>query len=82
MRTDWISEIVERSENGPYMKESDFDLLIVRTVPKLVKKYGLQFDPNVLVPSDDDMADRLYQAGLELLATAGVYNQTTERRKI
>ena len=80
MRTDWITEIVERSENGPYMKESDFDLLIVRTVPKLVKKYGIEFDPNVLVPSDDDMADRLYQAGLELLATAGVYNQTTERR--
>lgn len=80
MRSDWMAEIVERSESGPYAKESDFDLLIVRTVPKLVEKYGLKFDPNVLVPSDDGMADRLYQAGLELLATTGVYNQSTERR--
>lgn len=82
MRTDWIAEIVERSETGPYMKESDFDMLIVRTVPDLIKKHGLKYDPNVLVPSDDDMADRLYQAGLELLVTAGVYNQSTERRII
>ena len=80
MRTDWIAEIVERSENGPYMKESDFDLLVVRTVPQLVRKHGIEFDSNVLVPSDDDMADRLFQAGLELLVTTGVYNQTTERR--
>ena len=82
MKTDWISEIVERSENGPYIKESDFDLMIVRAVPQLVKKHGLKFDPDVLVPADDAMADRLYQAGLELLVNTGVYNQSTERRII
>ena len=40
MRTDWQVEIVERSENGPYIKESDFDLMLVKLVPKLVKKHG------------------------------------------
>ncbi len=82
MRSDWLAEIVDRSETGPYSKESEFDLMLVRVVPELVKKHGLKFDPEVLVPADDDMADRLYEAGLELLSTIGVYNQTTERRII
>ncbi len=80
MRTDWLAEIVDRSETGPYAKESDFDLMVVRTVRELVERHGLKFDPDVLVPADDDLADRLYAAGLELLATTGVYNQSTERR--
>jgi|MDTC01.3.fsa_nt_gb methylamine--corrinoid protein Co-methyltransferase len=80
MRTDWQVEIVERSENGPYIKESDFDLMLVKLVPKLVKKHGIKFDPQVPIPADDDMADRLYQAGVDLLVEMGVYNQSTERR--
>ena len=80
MRTDWLTELVNRSETGPYMKEADFDLMLVRKIPELVQTHGLRFDPEVLVPADDDMADRLYLAGLELLEFAGVYNQATERR--
>ena len=80
MKKDWLPEIVERSENGPYMKESDFDLMLVKRVRKLVKENGLFFDPQVLVRSDDDMADRLYEAALVLFVEIGAYNQTTERR--
>ena len=75
-----LSDIVDRSENGPYQKEEDFDLMLVRRVRKLVKEYGLNFDPQVLVPTDDDMADRLYQAALQLFVEVGAYNQTTERQ--
>ncbi|MFN8233891.1 MAG: monomethylamine:corrinoid methyltransferase [Actinomycetota bacterium] len=80
MRTDWLVEIVKRSESGPYAKESDFDLDVVKRVPKLVKEFGIEFDPQTPIPSDDDMADRLYEAGLRLLTEVGVYNQSTERR--
>lgn len=72
--------IVERSESGPYIKESNFDLGLAKTVMALVKKYDLNFDPQVLVPHDDDLADRVYHAAVDLVAETGVYNQSTERR--
>lgn len=72
--------IVKRSESGPYMKEADFERMLSKRTAELVKKHGLKFNPQVPVPSDDDMADRLYQAGLELFLEMGAYNQTTERR--
>ena len=80
MQTNRLSEIVNRSENGPFMKEVAFDMALARKVTDLVKKHAIKFDPEVLVPHDDNMADRLYQAGLELFIEMGVYNQSTERR--
>ncbi len=76
----YLPEIVKRSETGPYSKESDYDLNLARYTADLVKKYDLKFDPQVLVPADDDIADRLYQAGMELFVEMGAYNQSTQRR--
>jgi methylamine--corrinoid protein Co-methyltransferase len=62
------------------MKDSQFDMLLVKRTAELVKHYGIKFDRQVLVPTDDDMVDRLYQAALDLFVEAGVYNMSTERR--
>jgi methylamine--corrinoid protein Co-methyltransferase len=62
------------------MKEADFDMAIARRVPELIQEYGLTYDPEVLVPSDDDMATRLYQAGMDLFLEMGAYNMSTQRR--
>ena len=80
MRSNWFPEIVKRSENGPFTKELDFEMALSSRTAELVKKHGLKFDKNVPIPSDDSMADRLYEAGLELFIDIGVYNQSTERR--
>jgi methylamine---corrinoid protein Co-methyltransferase len=80
MKSNWLPEIVKRSENGPYMKESEYDLTLAKTVMKLVQGYELSYDPQNLVPSDDDLADRLYQASVDLILEMGVYNQSTQRR--
>jgi len=80
MQNNRLPEIVNRSENGPFMKEAAFDLVLARKTMQLVKKHTIKFDRTVLVPCDDAMADRLYQAGLELFIEMGVYNQSTERR--
>jgi len=80
MKSNWLPEIVKRSENGPYMKESEYDLTLAKTVMKLVEDYDLSYDPKVLVPSDDGLADRLYQAAVELVLDMGFYNQSTQRR--
>jgi len=80
MYSNWLPEIVKRSEAGPYMKESDFDMMLTRRIPELVQEYGLKYDPQVLVPADDDLANRLYQAGMDLFLEMGVYNMSTQRR--
>jgi methylamine--corrinoid protein Co-methyltransferase len=55
-------------------------MTLARRVPEMIREYGLKYDPGVLVPADDDMADRLYQAGVTLFVEMGVYNQSTQRR--
>lgn len=80
MYSNWLPEIVKRSEAGPYIKESDFDMKITRRIPELIKDYGLEYNPNVLVPADDDLANRLFQAGMDLFLEMGVYNMSTQRR--
>jgi len=82
MPSNWLPLIVERSEKGPFVKESAYDLGLARKVAKLVKKHGIRFEPRVIVPTNDDMADRLCQAGLELFVEMGVSNQSTERRAL
>jgi methylamine---corrinoid protein Co-methyltransferase len=79
MHSNWLPEIVKRSQSGPYMKESDFEMTLSEKTADLVDSYDLQFNPQVPVPSNDEMADRLYQAGLELFVDLGVYNQSTNR---
>lgn len=80
MQSNWLPEIVNRSENGPFIKETEFDLTLAKTVMKLVADYELTYDPQALVPSDDDLVDRIYQAGLDLIVEMGIYNQSTQRR--
>jgi methylamine--corrinoid protein Co-methyltransferase len=76
-----LLEVLRRAETGPIIDEKDFEgKLIAPTVKRLIKEYGIEFDPEKLVPSDDDLADRLYQAGLELAVEVGVFCQDTNRR--
>ena len=73
-------EILERSHTGPVMEEDDFlPKLFTPTLKKIVKKYEIKFDPAVPVPADDDLADRVWQAGWELFREVGVYNTDTHR---
>lgn len=73
-------EIIKRALNGPYCAEQDFAMKIL--VPKLkavVKKYDIKYDPTTPVPSDDKLADDIFQAGLELCADVGCYCKDTSR---
>ena len=80
MQMNLLPTIVKRSEDGPYMKEADFERALSKRTGELVTHYGLKFNPQTPVPSDDAMADRLYQAGVDLFVDMGVFNQSTERR--
>jgi len=76
-----LTQVVERAEEGPICTERDFDLKIL--APKLievVKKYGIHFDREQMIPSDDSLADDLWKAGLELYLETGTLCTTSNRR--
>ncbi len=73
-------EVADRAINtGPLMKMKDFDLKIFKVASRLVKEYGIQYDPKVLIPSQDDLVDRLFEAGLKFYTEIGTYCIDTER---
>ena len=75
-----LTDIVQRSESGPYMQEGDFERAVSRRVQELARQYGLKFDRQTPIPDDESLPDRLYQAGLDLFVEMGAYNMSTERR--
>src|SRR4030042_1378962 len=76
---DRLLEIFQRLRSGKYMKEVEFDLSLARRVQELVKEFNITFDPNNVCPADNDMADRVFQAGLQLFIDVGAYHLDTER---
>lgn len=76
-----IVEVLHRAETGPIMEEAIFERnLIAPTIKRLVKEYDIKFDKAVIVNSDDDLADRVFQAGMDLAVETGIFCQSTSRR--
>ena len=71
---------MDRAYNtGPLMKVEKFDLEVFRKATDLKNKFGVQFNPEVPVPESDELADRVFQAGIELFVDVGIYNAGSER---
>ncbi len=76
-----LVEVLHRAETGPIMEEADFERrLVAPTIRRLVKQYGIKFDRQTIVPGDDELADRLFQAGLDFATEVGLFCQSTSRR--
>ncbi|MHC4562083.1 MAG: monomethylamine:corrinoid methyltransferase [Planctomycetota bacterium] len=75
-----VLDICRAAAKGPTLSEQDFDLdRVYTTAAALVDKYGLEFEPGNPVPSDDDLADRVWQAALEFFVDCGVYFKDEQR---
>jgi hypothetical protein len=73
-------EVVDRAMTGRHCSEGSFDMeIFVPKVREVVNKYKIKYDPDNPVPSDDDLADRVFQAGFELYRDVGNYCPDTER---
>lgn len=78
-----LLQVLDKAETGPIVTEQDFDRYFIRdAVATLVKKYDLALPKGVLVPADDALADRIFDAGFELACTTGVWCIDTSRRMI
>jgi methylamine--corrinoid protein Co-methyltransferase len=69
-----FAEVCRRANTGPTMDVQSFDLDVVyMTARQLCQKYKIVFDPKTPVPSDDDLADRVYQAAIDFVVEVGMY---------
>jgi hypothetical protein len=73
-------EIIDRARTGKFMDEDDFlPKHFSPTLNRLIKKYEIKYDPATPCPSDNGMADRIWQAAWELLVEVGYYNTDSHR---
>ncbi len=73
-------DILDRAKSGPVVSKADWDMEhVVMPVRRLVKKYQLDWDKKQVIPENDDLIYRLFQAGMELAAASGIYSIATGR---
>jgi methylamine---corrinoid protein Co-methyltransferase len=73
-------DVLDRARSGPEVAKDSWDMdYIVLPLRQLVKKYQIAFDRNTVVPSDTGLADRIFEAALDLAANSGVYCPNTGR---
>jgi len=78
-----LLSVLDKAERGPVIDQRTFDrILINRKINELVEKHDIQWDQEVMVPHDENLADRLFEAGMALALDAGVYCIDTKRRMI
>lgn len=83
MQTNKVLEVMRRAETGPITLENHFDLKILSAKAKeVVKEYDIRFsnDPTIVIPSDNSLADSLFQAAVDLYLETGTYCMTTHRQ--
>lgn len=74
-----LPEILLRSKEGQFMEEKQFDLALFKKTQALQKKYHIRYDPGKPLDTEGDLADRIYQAGIELFTELGTFCVTTNR---
>ncbi len=74
-------EICRRATTGPIVAPDDYDMArFVPSLRKAIKAHGLEAPPKgVVVPWDDDLADRIFLAAKDFLVEAGAYCPDTNR---
>ena len=77
--TNQLLEIYQRSRRGKFMKEVQYDLMLAQRTQELLKEFDIKYDPQNVCPADDDLADRVFEAGLQLLVDVGAYHLDTQR---
>ena len=76
-----LLDIAERSQKGRKMAEDSWNMSLFNKISELVKRYGI---PNYTSDTpflnlDDELTERVFHAGVDLLVEHGVYCITTDR---
>jgi len=75
-----IFDTYNRFIDGDRIAEEEWDYNIVPSTAALMRKrYKIDFT-NGIIPEDQDLVDRLFLAGVDMLLTTGIYNIDTQTR--
>ncbi len=78
---EYLAAVLEKADTGQVIEEKEWDYQYIGAKTReLIKKYDISWDQETFVPSDDDLADRLYQAGWDLAVESGVYCVNTKKQ--
>ncbi len=72
-------EVIWRSEHGEKISEDEFNRRVGRISAEVIRKYKIKYDPEVVIPWDDNLMDRLFDAAVEFFLKVGVYCTDTGR---
>lgn len=76
-----VFELYNRFVSGERMTEETWDYHLIPEAAKSMKeRYDIKFDSNKIIPEDQDLIDRLFLAGVDMLITCGLYNVDTGTR--
>lgn len=75
-----IWEIINRCFTGNKMDTKKWDMGVFKKCSELVKQYGITYDPESVVPSDDSLADDVFKAGFDLFLDLGFYYEPEKRQ--
>jgi len=75
-----LNHVLDLSTSGEYLDEETWDLeRVAITTRQMVKKYSISWDPLSPVPSDPNLLESIFHAGIELAGLLGVYVRDTQR---
>lgn len=73
-------DMIDRTQTGRSIKKEDWDFNhVLLPARELVEKYSLEWDAWQVVPDNLDLADRAFQAAMELAEGSGIYCISTGR---
>jgi methylamine--corrinoid protein Co-methyltransferase len=78
---DLLLNTLDKAENGPLIDEKVWDRDVIgKTAREILTKYDIDLKKDTpLINTDDALADRLFEAGLEMAARSGVYCKDSSR---
>jgi methylamine--corrinoid protein Co-methyltransferase len=66
-------DFIRRIESGEIIAEADYDRKIGQVAQDMVQKYDIRYTPDDPVPADDALADRVFEAAIELFMQLGIF---------
>jgi len=74
-----LLDIIERALTGKPCIERDYNIMLARKLMEVVKEHDIKFNKETIIPSDNSLADDVFEAGLEFYSEIGSYCTDTGR---
>ena len=78
-----LLNVIDKAENGPILDENEWEKKYIgQTAQDLINKYDINWNMHdqFIVSTDDDLADRTFEAGMEFAREVGIFCVNTKRQ--